>query len=398
MNYLPQVSPRIAIAIAFLLRGIVQGSWYPRIPGVVADLQVNSAQLGVMFFLLALGNIAAFTIAARIIARIGTAKTQLIFALPFPIIIVGLSLAPGRAEFALGMLVFGLFTGAYDLSTSVQGAMVERRTGAPLISALYGFFSVGALAGSFSSGMIAQAHVPIPLHFSLLALITIPLTLLATRSMVADDMIPVPGTRRRRLPTIPPKALLPLGLTIVCIALAEETINNWAALYIREDLGASAVVGSFAYTGFAITTAAGRLLGDRVIGMIGVDRTLSAGAVLAACGIGFGTLVNQPWAIIVGYGFMGLGLSVVVPVTYRRANQVPGIAPASAVATVASIGFVGFLFGPLLIGAVANLVSLRGAISLVAAVVLGIYVLTRLNPSPEPRFADSIRSHEGDAP
>lgn len=403
LSTLPRLSPRKAIAITFLLRGIVQGSWYPRIPGAVADVNVNPAQLGFIFFLFALGNIVAFTVAARFITRIGSPRTHALFALPFALIVVVLSLAPGTIPFAIGMFVFGFLTGGYDISTSVQGAVVERRTHRPIMSTLYGLFSVGALVGSFSSGLLAQFEVSIAFQFAALSVIAIPLTILTTVSMVADDVVPAsPAPKSRRLPSLPPKVLWPLGLMIVCVALGEETINNWAAMYLRDTLDASPAIGSFAYTAFAIATAIGRLLGDSVLARIGVDRTLMAGSVMAAFGVGGGMVINQPWAVIFGYTLMGLGLSVVVPVTYRRANDIPGVARASAVATVASIGFIGFLVGPIVIGAIADFVSLRAAISAISVVLLGVFVLTRLNPTPlilpVHDRVDSMKPIEGDTP
>jgi len=378
----PRMSPRLAIAIAFLLRGFIQGSWYPRIPGVVAEVDVNPARLGFIFFLLALGNIVAFSLAARMIARFGSPRTSALFSLPFAFIPVLLGASSTTMQFGILMFVFGIFTGGFDISTSVQGAVVERRTHTPIISALYGLFSVGALAGSFSSGLLAQAGVPLPLQFAIIGCIAIPVVLLVTVGLLPDDVVPAnPGIKTRRLPSLPPRVLVPLGLMIVCVALGEETINNWAALYLREDLGASPATGSFAYTAFAIATAIGRLLGDSIIARVGVDRTLMSGSVAAAIGVGAGMLINQPWTVILGYTIMGLGLSVVVPVTYRRANDVPGIPRASAVATVASIGFIGFLVGPLVVGAVADIVSLRVAMAIISLVLLGIMVLTRFNPS-----------------
>lgn len=395
------ISSRQAIAIAFLLRGLVQGSWYPRIPGVVADVDINPAQLGFVFFLYALGNMVAFAIAARLIARIGSPRTILLFALPFALIVVALSFSSGIVQFAAGMFVFGFFTGGFDISTSVQGAVVERRTHRPVMSMLYGLFSVGALAGAFSSGMLAQIGVAIPVQFAVVGIFTIPIIIVITRSMLPDDVVPAePTLKTRRLPSLPPKILLPLGLMIVCIALGEETVNNWAALYLRETLAASAVVGSFAYTAFAVATAIGRLLGDSVLARVGTDRTLMAGSIIAAFGVGFGMVVNQPWAIIFGYTLMGLGLSVVVPVTYRRANDIPGIPRASAVATVASIGYIGFLIGPLVIGAIADLASLRVAIGAVSVVLLGVYVLTKSSPAPVilpvHTRVDSMNANKGD--
>lgn len=401
-NSVPRISPRTAISITFLLRGFVQGSWYPRIPGAVADVNVNPAQLGFIFFLFALGNMVAFTVAARLIARIGSPQTHAFFAVPFALAVVVLSMTSSTTQFAIGMFAFGFLTGGFDISTSVQGAVVERRTRRPIMSALYGLFSVGALAGSFSSGLLAQADVAISHQFAVIGAIAIPLTILATASLLPDDVVPANSApKSRRLPSLPPKALWPLGLMIVCVALGEETINNWAAIYLRDTLDASPAIGSFAYTAFAIATAVGRLLGDSVIARVGVDRTLMTGSIIAAFGVGFGMVLNQSWAVICGYSLMGLGLSVVVPVTYRRANDIPGVSRASAVATVASIGFVGFLMGPLVIGAIADFISLRAAISAVSVVLLGVFVLTRLNPTPIvlPTNArvDSMNPIEGDS-
>lgn len=115
-----------------------------------------------------------------------------------------------------------------------------------------------------------------------------------------------------------------------------------------------------------------------MIRRFGADAVLGGGSVLAASGIAFGLLVNQPWALLAGYAAVGAGLSIVIPVTYRRASDTPGIAPAAAVSAVASIGYLGFMFGPLLIGVVADLASLRTALAVVAASMLGIGALTQL--------------------
>lgn len=401
LQTVPRFSPRHAIAMTFLLRGFVQGSWYPRIPGVVADVNVNPAQLGFIFFLFALGNMVAFTVAARFITRIGSPRTHSLFALPFALTVVALSLAPATVQFAIGMFVFGFLTGGFDISTSVQGAVVERKTRRPIMSSLYGLFSVGALVGSLSSGLLAQAGVAISYQFAVIGVIAIPLTLLSTMSMLPDDVVPASSApRTRRLPSLPPKALWPLGLMIVCVALGEETVNNWAAMYLRDALDASPAIGSLAYTAFAVATAVGRLVGDSVMARVGVDRTLMTGSMIAAFGVGAGMIINESWAVIVGYTLMGLGLSVVVPVTYRRANDIPGVSRASAVATVASIGFIGFLIGPLIIGAIADFISLRAAFSAASVVLLGVFVLTRLNPTPlvlpVPARVDSMNPIEGD--
>lgn len=379
-------SPRLAIALVFLTRGFIIGNWFPRIPGLVEKLEIPSGQLGMIWFLLAAGCIVSFSISARIMKRIGSAKTILGFATPYPIILILTSLAPNIWLFGLGLICFGLIAGGFDISTSVQGGVVERATHRPLISSLYGYFSLGTLVGSFISGIIAQINVPIPVQFATLAIIAIPLfTYLRTRLLPDEAQPPsTPKVRRRFRLSLPPRVLWPLGALVICASLGEESINNWVALYMRQDLGSKPAIAGFAYTAFAIATFGGRIFGDRIMQRVGVDRTLMTGSLVAAGGIGFGILINQSWSMVIGYAVVGVGLSVVVPVTYRRAGQIPGIAPANAVATVASIGYIGFLGGPLAIGFIANLLSLRIALALIALSLVGIFTMARLSPSDSP--------------
>lgn len=391
--------PRLAISLIFLTRGILLGSWFPRIPGIVGELGISSSLLGLVWFSVAAANIAGFALAARFIRARGTAGSYLVFALPYPLLFILGAAAPTVPLFWLTMLVFGALNGGIDVSTSVQGGIVERATRKPLVSALYGFFSLGALIGSFSSGLVAQAGVPSPRQFAVLAVAAVPALAIFRAGLLPDEVrpatAPAPAHRGLRL-SLPPKALLPLGITIIAIGLGEESINNWVALYLRHDLGSSAAIAGFAYTAFSIATFTSRILGDRIIARLGVDRVLSGGSVLAAGGIGFGILVNQPWAMVLGYAIVGAGLSLVVPVTYRRAGETPGMSPADAVSRVASIGFIGFMSGPILIGFLSDLLSLRIALGAIAVSLLAIPVMVRINPHQSPSSVSTVQDHAPD--
>jgi len=382
------LTPRLAIALVFFIRGVIVGNWFPRIPGIVEDLGVSSSELGLVWFSVAAMNVVAFSIAARTMRRYGSARSYLLFALPYSLIFVLAGLAPTFPAFWGVMLLFGLVNGGFDVSASVQGGIVERATHKPLFSALYGYFSLGALIGSFVSAIIAQQGVPPSLQFGIIAVIATPLFVLMHTRLLPDEERPTTSRTAPRRFALPPRALIPLGITIICIGLGEESINNWVALYMRSDLGSDAAIAGFAYTAFSIATFLGRIVGDRVIARFGIDRVLSTGSVMAAGGIAFGILVNQPWAMVAGYSVVGAGLSIVVPVTYRRAGEVPGMSPADAVSRVASIGFIGFMFAPILIGVLSDLVSLRFALGVIAVSLLGIMLMVRLNPEGARSTAD----------
>jgi len=69
---------------------------------------------------------------------------------------------------------------------------------------------------------------------------------------------------------------------------------------------------------------------------------------------------------LIGFAMMGLGLANMMPVLFAAAMRVKGIHPAVGLAHVASIAYVGLLFGPVLIGGVAQATNLSIGLSVVA--------------------------------
>jgi MFS family permease len=73
-------------------------------------------------------------------------------------------------------------------------------------------------------------------------------------------------------------------------------------------------------------------------------------------------------ASIAGFMLVGFGVSSVVPLVYSRAGRSVTMSPGSAIALVTSIGFMGFLVGPPLVGLLAGLFSLRVSFAVVALI------------------------------
>jgi len=61
---------------------------------------------------------------------------------------------------------------------------------------------------------------------------------------------------------------------------------------------------------------------------------------------------------LLGFAFVGLGFANVVPVLFTAAARVPGVTPAHGIAAVSSLGYLGMMAGPPLIGLVAEVSSL----------------------------------------
>jgi hypothetical protein len=82
-------------------------------------------------------------------------------------------------------------------------------------------------------------------------------------------------------------------------------------------------------------------------------------------------LAGDPLVALAGFFGVGVGIATLVPILYNAAARVPGVSRATALAAVSSVGYVGFLVGPPVVGAVASRAGLSAAMgTLVVACLL----------------------------
>jgi fucose permease len=128
--------------------------------------------------------------------------------------------------------------------------------------------------------------------------------------------------------------------------LAEGSMGDWSAVYLRLSLGTSAGLAAVGFAAFQLTMAAGRFAGDRLVERLGSKTVVRASGSMAAIGLGGALIVGSPIAAIIGCACVGLGLSNLIPMLFRAAAQIPGISAGHGIAAVSTAGYCGFLAGP----------------------------------------------------
>ena len=144
---------------------------------------------------------------------------------------------------------------------------------------------------------------------------------------------------------------------------------DWSAVYLKKVVATADSTAAIGFAVFSITMTVGRLLGDHLAGRWGGPRLVQGGGVLAFLGLLLATLFPQVVPVMLGFAAVGAGLSIVVPLTFSAAGNFPDLAPGLGIAGVATIGYVGFLAGPPVIGLLAEAVTLRGSMVLVMLLV-----------------------------
>ena len=346
----------------FGLNGVVYGSWASRIPAIQNRLDLSAGALGIALAGVAAGALVAMPLSGSWSARAGSRRVTRSFLVAVCVLLALAGLAPSLGLLIVATFAYGAANGALDVAMNTQGTSIEKRAGRLILSSLHAGFSAGGLLGALIGAAAAAADLDVRVHLALVGAIALAIGLPMTRDLLPADADAAPeGPSFAR----PSRALWALGILAFCCLLAEGAAADWSAVYVEDAIDAPAGQAALAFAAFSATMTLGRLAGDRLAGAFGSVRLLRVCGLVAGAGIGGALLLAMPGAAIVGFGLLGAGLSVVVPIVFRSAASVPGAAAGPSLAAVSTLGYLGFLAGPPLVGGLAELTSLPVALSLV---------------------------------
>jgi fucose permease len=372
---------RRAVTVVFLLNGALIGSWAARIPAVKERLDLGEAELGVALGLVALGALVAMPVSGWMSARAGSRRTTRVTFVAFCAFVALPALAPSYAVLLLAALLLGAGNGSLDVAMNAHGVAVEHRHERPILSSFHAAFSCGALIGAGTSALAAGAGVDVRWQLLAVAAIGLAIGLAACRSLLPAEADHA-GEEAGRLLARPPRALWGVGAIGFCALVCEGATADWSAVYIRESLDAPAGVAALGFAAFSATMTLGRFVGDRLTAAWGAEALVRRGGLLAAAALGGALLIAHPAAAVAGFALLGIGIAAIVPVVFRAAAGVPGVAPGVGIAAASTMGYFGFLIAPPIIGGIAELTSLPLALGLLAALGLVIAALaTRVRPA-----------------
>ena len=360
---------RYAVAAVFAVHGAVTGSFATRVPWIQDHASVGAGRLGFALAFTAFGASCAMPLASRITHRFGSRAALRGLLVLWTLALVLPSLAPNMLTLCLAMFVYGATAGMADVAMNALGVEVEQRLDRSIMSGLHGMWSVGALIGSAAGTLAAHLGTDARLHHVLAAAALTLLGLLACRWVL--DLRPTEDEEAPPRFTLPPRSALLIGAVGFCAVFAEGASLDWSAVYLEDHLGTSAGLAAACTTGFMLTMAVARIVGDAVVNRFGAVRTVRAGGVLAAAGGLLIVVADHPAVAMGGFGMMGLGIAVVVPLCFAAAGH-SGPNPSQAIAGVATITYTSGLIAPSLIGGVAQATSLMVSFGVVTVLAFGL--------------------------
>lgn len=377
--------PRAAITIVFFVDGALFATWASRIPALSDRAGAGAGALGLCLLAPAAAAVCAMPLVGRLLP--GRSSRAFCRAAVGALMLAVLLPALARSVPALGatLLLVGGANSSLDLVMNAQGVSVERTLGRPILSSLHAAFSFGGFAGAGMGALAAALRVaPLP-HFALAVLLFGLPGLIATQRLHRHDHDADAQAPRLSWSRLPGRLVL-LGAACFFSLVAEGGASDWSAKLVRDDLAGTAALGAVAYAVFSLAMGSGRLLADRLWARWGGSGLVRRCGALAAGGFAAGLAVGTVAAAIAGFAALGLGLAGVIPTLFRSGAEQPGVSTGPALAAVSSLGYLGFLAGPPIIGGLAQLTSLRLACGVL--VLAGVVVLLLAHVA-EPRAGRS---------
>ncbi len=367
---------RRATRAIFLVAGMGMSAWAPMVPYVKIRLGLDDANLGLALLVFGGGSMVSMPFVGWLSHRLGNrsviTSAGLLTSLALPL----LAAVPNMTLLVMALLYFGVALGAVGVAMNAHAVDVERLDGGRLMSGFHGLFSVGGLTGAAAMSGLLAAGVSLFASSVALAL------LLAVLVMwLKDDLldnvrdVSEPSHEGFRLPHA---AAWLLGLLCCVSFLAEGSMLDWSAVFLRDVRGVPEASAGFGYACFSGAMVLGRLLGDRVITRFGAVWAVRAGAGVAATGFLLAACTPGVVPSLLGFALIGLGSSNIVPVLFSAAGRLPGTPPAIGIATATTLGYLGLLSGPALIGVLSHAISLPIAFAAVAGLLALVAMAARI--------------------
>ena len=332
------------------------GIYFVYIPWNAERLQITEAEIGIGLFAFGLLNLIGNQISGRLIVpKIGTKNSIVIGLLGIAYCPLFLILAPSYYWFLIASMPLGFFVGLFSPSSQSQISMIESKTSRVLTPLYHAAFSFGSLAGAFSAFFtIRYVDSPI-LIFSITGSVLILGALLINKIGLDKSFEDLEKTPKFKLPK---NTILKLGILMMLNYATMGIILDWSALWLTKDLLVPLYLGGAIIFAFNIGEILARLMASKMINkyseqLVGGYLSIASGLVLFVS-----IMSSNFYIIVIGVLLFGFGTANFIAVIYRQAIRITDEPINLTVANLVTLGFSGFIFGPALVGYLAEFLSL----------------------------------------
>lgn len=389
----PARAARNAVALVFGLNGFCFATLASRVPDLRGSLHLSNGALGSLLLCVAVGAMLGMPVSGHLIERFGAGAVVRLSAATdlLGLVIAGALATAGSALGAgVGLLVYGVGAGVWDVAMNVDGAAVERELGRSIMPRFHACWSLGSFTGAGVGAVAAGLGVPLAAHYAVVPALAVIVAFVASRRLLSAPPIhddPVVAAQAARSAWLEPRTLA-IGLMVLAFTLAEGSANDWLALGLVDGYDARHWVGILGFALFVASMTLGRLGGPVVLDRFGRAPSMLVSAGAAMLGVLIVVESGVAGLAVVGIVLWGFGAALGFPVGMSAAGDDPTRA-ARRVSVVSTVGYGAFLAGPPLLGFVGDHVGTLHSLLVIplAMIPAAVLVSSVRRPRTEPQIS-----------
>ncbi len=347
-----------SVAWVFCSLNIMVGTWVLYIPHVKETLLLDDSQIGFALFFSALGILVCLPFVPFITKKVGLGRYTVIGITLFALAFIGPLLATNYIFLCIALFIVGIFSGTTDVAMNALVSQIEKEDSINIMSSAHGFFSLGGAIGAILGTFLMVYFLEPFHHIMLIAIVVIVINISLSKNYVSITEN-VMETEKEPFKISLFKPLIIIAFLAFVIMSSEGAIEHWSTLYLLEVVEITQKnLAGLGFILFSTTMTIGRFFGDGISTTIGSLKTIVLGCLVASSGY-LCVLLNGLMLTVIGFGLVGLGLSVIIPELFRISGKAKGVSASAGISFVSGIGFTGFLLGPVVLGFISDAYGLK---------------------------------------
>lgn len=340
---------QMAARMAFFISGFAVATWAPMIPAVKDKLQIGADILGMLLLSIGISAFIFMPLAGMLSRSYGCKKVLRTAIAVMAADLIILSLLGNIWGFLVFLAVFGAAMGCIDVNMNLNAVIVENASKKRMMSGMHALWSVGCFAGAGLFSLLAKAGLGITVIAAIHSLIVMVFTVIYSRQFLNFK-----GAGNEK-PIAVPKGIVVFFGVLACITfLGEGAVMDWSGVLLTEVKNTELSLAGVGYAVFSVAMLCMRLLGDKIVAVLGEEKTLVFGSIIGAIGFLSVIFLENFYAIQLGFVLMGLGLANIVPTIYSLTKYQKVMPINAAVTAITSMGYTGVILGPAVLGFVAH--------------------------------------------
>ncbi|MBV6760437.1 MFS transporter [Rhodococcus opacus] len=337
------------------LNGFGQTSWIIHTPSFVKNLNLSLAQLGFAISAIGIGSILIIPAIGFLLTRFGI---QAGAAAAFALFGAGLLLV-GTAQnyqmFLVGLIFGGAGSAAVESCGSTSGSRVEHAFKKPMMPAFIGAMAAGSVVGTLFGAILLAFDVPPRLHLSIVCIIILVCGFALSFKLIPGKNDPTTGRRVRVRPT--PSWRLAGICMIILVSVVEGAAFGFAAVYMADDLGATAAVAALGVTFHTLGTATAQLSGNWLRARFSPAVIVRVLVILGGSVMGGALYLGSIVPALIGFFAFGASVAFVYPAGLSAAADTQPT-PAPGITVAQTVRYLGAFGAAPLLGAIVDATNL----------------------------------------